>query len=104
MSIPLCARGCISNSEMYFTNYYVSGKNADLSAFGVDFNSFVKVRIEAKGGKASIFVNDQLAYTVKKDIFKSKIVGFDYVFQGTGSIDYVKMSNGKVNYEENFDH
>jgi hypothetical protein len=102
VSIPLCAKGCISNSEMYFTNYYVSGKHADLSVFGVDFSSYVKVRIECKNGKASIFLNDKLAYSVNKDIVKVKIVGFDFMFQGTGSIDYVKLSNGKVNYDDEF--
>ena len=29
-------------------------------------------------------------------------IGFDFAFQGTGSIDYVKLTNGKVNYEDNF--
>lgn len=102
IGIPLCTKGCISNVDLLFTNFYTSGKQEDLSAFGVDFNSFVKVRVESKNRKGKIFINDKLVYSVNKDIIKSKIIGFDFTFQGTGSVDYVKMSNGKVNYEDNF--
>ena len=102
VGIPLCAKGCISDVDMLFTNFFASGKQADLSAFGVDFNSFVKVRIESKNRKANIMINDKLVYTVNKDIIKSKIIGIMYRFQGTGSVDYVKLSNGKVNFEDDF--
>jgi len=102
VGIPLCSKGCVSDLDLLFTNFYTSGKQEDLSAFGVDFSSFVKVRVEAKNGKANIFLNDKLVYTVTHDIVRTKIIGMDFSFQGTGSIDYVKLSNGKVNYEENF--
>ncbi|MDB4919192.1 hypothetical protein [Mucilaginibacter sp.] len=100
--IPLCSKGCISSLDLLFTNYYASGKQADLSAFGVDFSSFVKVRIETANRKAKIFLNGKLVYSVNEDIIKAKIIGIDYTFQGTGSVDYVKLSNGKVNYEDDF--
>ena len=47
-------------------------------------------------------INNKLVYKVNQDIIRSKIVGFDFMFQGTGSVDYVKLSNGKVNYEDDF--
>ncbi|SHM15342.1 hypothetical protein [Mucilaginibacter sp. OK098] len=100
--IPLCSKGCISSLDLLFTNYYASGKRVDLSAFGVDFSSFVKVRIETANRKAKIFLNDKLVYSVGEDIIKAKIIGIDYTFQGTGSVDYVKLSNDKVNYEDDF--
>jgi hypothetical protein len=102
MYIPLCAKGCISTLDLMFTNFYTSGKHEDLSGFGVDFNNFVKVTIESKGGKANIFLNDKLVYTVKHDIVNYKIIGVYFSFQGTGTVDYMKLSNGKVNYTENF--
>ena len=104
IGIPLSSKGCVSNVNLLFTGFFASGKQEDLSAFGVDFNNYAKLKIECKNKKAVIYVNDQPVYTVSKDIFRSKIVGFDYVFEGTGSIDYVKLANGKVNYEDNFDH
>jgi len=100
--IPLCSKGCISSLDLLFTNYYTSGKQNDLSVFGVDFNSFVKVKIETVDRKAKIFLNDKLVYSINQDIVKSKIIGFDFAFQGTGSVDYVKLSNDKINYRDDF--
>ncbi len=102
VGIPLCAKGCISNIDLLFTNFYASGKQEDLSAFGVDFNSFVKVRVESKNRKATIMINDKLVYTVNSEIIRSKIIGFDFTFQGTGSVSYVKLTNGSVNFADNF--
>ena len=100
--IPLCSKGCISSLDLLFTNYYTSGKQNDLSVFGVDFSSFVKVKIETADHKAKIFLNDKLVYSINQDIVKAKIIGFDFAFQGTGSVDYVKLSNGKINYQDDF--
>jgi hypothetical protein len=102
IGIPLCAKGCVSDANLLFTGFFASGKQEDLSAFGVDFNSFVKVRVEAKGGKGLIYLDDKLVYTINKDIIRAKIVGFDFSFLGTGSIDYVRLSNSKVKYDEEF--
>ena len=102
IGIPLCAKGCVSNANLLFTGFFASGKQEDLSAFGVDFNSFVKVRVEAKGGKGFIYLDDKLVYTINKDIVRAKIVGFDFSFLGTGSIDYVRLSNSKIKYDEEF--
>ena len=102
IAIPLCAKGCVSNLDLLFTGFFASGRQEDLSAFGVDFNSFVKVKVVSKNGKGVIYINDKPVYTVNKDILKSKIIGFDFNFQGTGSIDYVKLTNGKVKYEDDF--
>jgi hypothetical protein len=101
--VPLCAKGCVSTTDLYFTYFYTSGKREDLSNFGVDFSKFVKLRIEADSGRAKIFVNNQLAYTVPRHIRHSKIIGIDYRFQGTGSVDYVYLSNGKITYRDDFD-
>ena len=102
VSIPLCAKGCESAINFFFTNHTVSGKQKDLSAFGVSFNDFVKVKIESSNGIAKIFFNDKLVYIVDRDIIKSKIIGIDFTFQGTGSVDYVKLFNKNVSFEDAF--
>lgn len=43
-----------------------------------------------------------MVFAVNEDIIKSKIIGIDYTFQGTGSVDYIKLSNDKVHYEDDF--
>jgi hypothetical protein len=100
--IPLCSPGCVSTVDLYFTYFYTSGKREDLSAFGVDFSNYVKLRVESDSGRAKILINDKLAYTIPRHIIRSKIIGIMTRFEGTGSIDYVSLSNGKVSYRDNF--
>jgi hypothetical protein len=76
-----------------FAGFNVSGKQQDLSSFGVDFNEFVEGRIESVNGKAKIFLNNKPAYEIDHDISKAKIVGIDFIFQGAGSVDYVILTN-----------
>jgi hypothetical protein len=102
IGIPLCAKGCESAIDFFFTGFKVSGKQQDLSCFGVDFNDFVKVKVESTNGRAAIFLNDKLAYEVSHDISKSKIIGIDFAFQGTGTVDYVKLWNKEVSFKDEF--
>nr|WP_294947399.1 hypothetical protein [uncultured Mucilaginibacter sp.] len=102
VAIPLCAKGCVSDIDFIFTNYFRSGKTKDLSMFGADFSKYVKVRVESHNRVGKVYLDDKLVYTVDSDIIRSKIIGIDFSFQGTGSVDYVKLFNGKVNYEDNF--
>jgi len=102
INIPLCSKGCESALNFFFTTHEVSGKKNDLSQFGVNFSSFVKVRIHSKAGKAKIYLNDKLAYAVNEGITRAQIIGIDITFHGTGSVDYVKLGNGKVNFDDEF--
>jgi hypothetical protein len=100
--VPLVSPGCVSTVDLYFTYFYTSGKREDLSSLGVSFNDYVKLRIEADSGKAKILINDKLAYTVPRHILHSKIIGILYRFQGTGSVDYIQLGNGKEEYKDGF--
>lgn len=100
--VPLVAPGCVSTVDLFFTRFYTSGRRDDLSALGVNFNDYVKLRIESDSGKAKILVNDKLAYLVPWHILHSRIIGILYRFQGTGSVDYVSLGNGKDKYEDGF--
>jgi hypothetical protein len=100
--VPLIAPGCVSTADLYFTYYYTSGKREDLSSLGVNFNDYVKLRIESDSGRAKILVNDKLAYTIPRHILHSKIIGILYRFQGTGSVDYLSLGNGKDEYKDAF--
>ncbi len=102
IGIPLCSIGCVSDMLFFFTGFSAPGKEFDLSAFGVDFNNFINVKIESSNGKAKVFLNGKLSYEVDHDIVSSKIIGIDFTFQGTGSVDYVKLSNQQVTFEDEF--
>jgi len=100
--IPLCAKGCVSDIDFYFSGIHLSGKKKDLSAFGTDFSDFVKVRIESENGKGKIFLDNVLTYEVNAGK-RAKIIGIYFLFEGTGSVDYVKLQSDKVIFEDQFD-
>jgi hypothetical protein len=100
--IPLCAKGCVSDIDFHFTGEHFPGKKKDLSAFGDDFKDFVNVRIEAKDGNGKIFFDDKLIYEAKVKK-RSKILGIYFTFEGTGSVEFVKLTNGTVTFEDQFD-
>jgi len=100
--IPLCSKGCESQLDLLFTSYFKSGKQQDMSGLGVDFSKFVKLKVESKNGKAVIYVDDKPVYTIAGPVFKTKIVGIDFEFMGGGSVDYVRLHNDKVKYDDEF--
>jgi hypothetical protein len=102
--IPLSIEGCVSDLSLFLIDHAIEGKKEDLSGFGCDLSQWAKVRCEVKSGKASFFVNDQLAYQTAINGGASKITGIVYRFQGTGSVNSVKLckSDGTLVYEDNF--
>ncbi len=108
INISLCAKGCESDNYLFYLSKQISGKEHDLSDFGVDFSAFVNLKCEVRGNVAKFFIDGKLVYEIdynlQKDPVKYKIKGLVYRFQGTGSVDYVKLStiDGKVVYLDDF--
>jgi hypothetical protein len=98
--IPLSSKGCVSTLAIADTD----GTRRDLSAFGCDFNDWVNVKCVVKDKIAEVFVNNTSAIKLKVTGGRAKMVEVGYRFQGTGSVDFVKLSNnkGEVFYEEDF--
>lgn len=98
--IPLSAKGCVSTLGIADTD----GTKRDLSAFGCDFSDWVSVKCVIKDRIAEVFVNNVSAIKLRVTGGRAKMVEVGYRFQGTGSVDFLKLSNnaGKVFYEENF--
>jgi hypothetical protein len=99
--IPLSIKGCVSDLALFFGQPY-DGKKTDLSAFGCDLSQWVKLRCEVKNKKGKITINDQVA--LENDFsFSEKIVGLIFRFQGTGSVNDVRLSaDGRVIFEDSF--
>lgn len=100
MVIPLSIKGCVSELNFMGTD----GKKKDLSALGVDFGNWVKVKCVFKEQEARIFINDNEVFKLDANKIPVRVVGIAYRFKGTGSIDWIRLSksDGKVFYEENF--
>ncbi len=100
MVVPLSIKGCVGELNLMGTD----GKQADLSALGVDFSSWVKLKLVFKDKRATIFINEREAFKLDANMSPVKVVGIAYRFQGTGSVNFARLStsNGKIFYDENF--
>ena len=98
--IPLSIKGCVSNLNLFDRD----GRKPDPSPLGCDFSDWVNVRVEVKNKVGQLFINHNKAFDLNLDIPPVKIVGLLYRFQGTGSINSVKLAtiHDHVVYEENF--
>jgi hypothetical protein len=95
IKVPLTVPGCVSGISLHLPGKQIRGANTDLSAFGCDFSRWVKLRLEKTSGSVRILVNDQLALTTALSENGAKIVGLGFRFQGTGSVNYVRLSDGR---------
>ncbi len=84
------------------------GKDYDLHEFGVNQDEWNNFKIRISGDTVEVFINEKQVF---KSNFKLKepsaeIKDLRFVFNGTGSVDWVKVSNsytGKVVYQTDFD-
>ena len=98
--IPLSAKGCVSELNIYCLDHGVSGKNADLSAFGVDFNDWAHVVCKSSGNSIQFFINDMPAYESALPEKKINILGMSFLFQGTGAVKNINLqSKGLLKFQ-----
>lgn len=84
--IPLCAKTCVGNINLYACGANVQSTDADLSGFGCDLNQWTKLRVETRNKQMTFFVNDKKAHTLKFPHSSTGIVGVQYRFEGVGAV------------------
>jgi hypothetical protein len=92
--VQLSAKGCVSDLRLLNGGYFISGKDNDLSGFGVDFTQWTKVTCKSAGPKIQYFINDKLVYESLRPLYNENIIGIGYNFQGTGEVKNVKLDKG----------
>jgi hypothetical protein len=93
--MPMSTRGCISELGVLTPDGYTSGKENDLSAFGVDFDQMQKFKVSLHDSVLTADLNDKVIFTKKSKNIGGKIVGIRIAFEGAGEVDYVKL-NGQI--------
>ncbi|QIP11646.1 hypothetical protein G8759_02860 [Spirosoma aureum] len=100
ITIPLSAKGCVSELTLLDGTNMISGKKTDLSRFGVDFSKWVHVSCKSDGHKLYYYINDELAYEAALPQKKVSIVGVAYGFLGTGAVKDIKLqTSNKVVFQ-----
>ncbi|MBA4850613.1 hypothetical protein [Emticicia sp. BO119] len=84
--IPLSARTCVGDINLYACGINVASTDNDLSGFGCDLNQWTKLRVETRNKQMTFFVNDKKAHTLTFKHNSTGIVGLQYRFDGVGAV------------------
>ncbi|MCR9226530.1 MAG: hypothetical protein NXH90_03790 [Flavobacteriaceae bacterium] len=103
-SVGLVRNGCETGASYKLGEIYKSGKDNNLSKLGSDLYNWNDLEIKVEGKKATILLNGKEAYSENYQEDLGNIMGLAYVFEGTGSIDFVELVNekGAVVFQDNF--
>jgi len=103
--VALQNKGCERYAGYKLGEIVRNGEDNDLSALGCEIYNWQDVGVVVRDKNAEIYINGEKTFseTFKEDF--GKIVGLIYIFEGTGSIGYVKLEdgNGRVAFEDDFE-
>lgn len=91
--IPMSFPGCISNLKLYDGSKEVSGRNNDLSNFGVDLFNWVSVACKGEYDSLYIYLNGQKVYTAPRPSNATEILGYGFIFEGSGRVKNISINN-----------
>jgi hypothetical protein len=86
MIIPLAAKTCTGDLNLWAYGVGATSKEADLSRFGADLNEWTTLRVESRHQQMTFFVNGVQAYSLRFPHEPTGIVGVQYRFYGVGAV------------------
>lgn len=92
-SVSWTAQGCEKYAAYRLGEIDRSGSSYDLSSLGCNVYDWQELKLQVINRKATIYLNGKPAFeeTYKTDF--GKIMALIYIFDGTGSIDYVTLKD-----------
>ena len=101
--IPLSAPGCIADLELYAGGQRISGRDVDLSAFGVVGSSWLEISCRGENGLLTFSIDGKQVYQLESEEQPKEIIGIRYEFSGMGSVDELHFgSSAGERWEELF--
>ena len=87
--------GCVGDLMFMLNTEMVSGRNHDLSAFGLDFSKWTRCRIEVQNKHLRVRLNEEevFTHTLASDI--GKVGGVQWTFEGLGEVRRLAMADEK---------
>ena len=92
--IPLCAKGCVGDLNLYAGGKAMQSQNTDLSKFGRDMSQWVQLKVEAKDKHIRILVDGEEATAFTGEYEPSDIVGVQYRFEGPAAVKDTRFTKG----------
>jgi hypothetical protein len=91
--IPFSKLGCVSDLDLMLNGPSISGKEHDLSAFGVDFTVFQQIGVDVKDKHVTVSIGGEKIYADQYLSSMGELVGLRYKFMGLGEVADLTISN-----------
>jgi hypothetical protein len=103
-SINLQNKGCERYASYKTGEVFRSGEDNDLSALGVKVYEWQEVEIRVENKNAEISINGKVVFRETYTEDYGNIMALLYNFDGTGSLDHVRLTDGSENmvFEDDF--
>ncbi|QDH80611.1 hypothetical protein FKX85_16805 [Echinicola soli] len=103
--VNLQNKGCERNASYKMGEIIRSGNENNLSSLGVDVYNWQEINIKVENKHAEIILNGEHLF---QEIFQEDfgdIMALTYIFNGTGSVDYVRLegAKGETVFQDDFD-
>ncbi|HTF19753.1 MAG TPA: hypothetical protein VK658_16890 [Chryseolinea sp.] len=96
--IPLSAKACIGDLNLYVCGFGIGSKQGDLSGFGCDLSDWVTLRVVTRNKHMKLIVNGKTAYELDFPNDPTGIVGVQYRFHGPASVRGTRFESGNEVY------
>lgn len=101
--LPLSAKGCISDLNIFTGDTLLLGKNNDFSALGCDFSKFQDLTCSVSNHHLKVLLNGQQVLDTEQKTDIGSIVGLRIIFEGAGEFRDISLSShGRMVYQESF--
>jgi hypothetical protein len=90
--IPLSAKACIGDLNVWACGKGLTSKDTDLSRLGCNLSEWNNLRVETVNKQVSVYVNGQLACSFAFPNDPTGIVGVQYRFNGPGAVKGAKFT------------
>lgn len=93
LRFQLSAPGCVGDLMFFLSMDMVSGKDHDLSAFGVQPDEWTNFKVKNRHNQLFVSINDEPVFAYELPDGIGEVGGVQFIFEGLGEIDVLKMGD-----------
>ena len=91
--------GCVGDLRFFLNMDMISGKNRDLTAFGLDFSQWNDFKLTNKNNQLIAYINNQEVFTHQLSSDIGLIGGVEFMFEGLGEIRQLVMQDDNNTFD-----
>ncbi|MEM9889129.1 MAG: hypothetical protein AAF849_24865 [Bacteroidota bacterium] len=103
--VTLVEKGCEGNANIKIDDTFLSGRDHDLSSFGLDLSKWQQLRVVVKEEAADIFINAGKVLSSAAQTERGRIVGFIVICNAPCAMDYIRLKDSSTGmmFSDEFD-